>query len=124
MSETAYLRLRDLTKSYDGRTNAVDGISLDITRGEFLTLLGASGAGKSSVLLMIAGFEMPTAGEPADRRKRFGKRHVWVDEKGKLRAIEVRVGISDSSSTELLEGELKPGQTLVIGIDETPPGVR
>jgi spermidine/putrescine transport system ATP-binding protein len=41
----------------------VDDISLDIAPGEFLTLLGASGSGKTTTLRMIAGFEQPTAGE-------------------------------------------------------------
>jgi len=49
-------------KSYDGRTNAVDGISLEIAKGEFLTLLGPSGSGKTTTLMMIAGFEEPTSG--------------------------------------------------------------
>jgi spermidine/putrescine transport system ATP-binding protein len=42
---------------------AVDDISLEIAGGEFLTLLGASGSGKTTTLRMIAGFELPTAGE-------------------------------------------------------------
>jgi len=49
-------------KSYDGRANAVDGISLEIAKGEFLTLLGPSGSGKTTTLMMIAGFEEPTSG--------------------------------------------------------------
>ncbi len=59
---TSYLRLERLTKSYDGRTAVVDGIDLDIARGEFVTLLGPSGSGKTTTLMMIAGFELPTAG--------------------------------------------------------------
>jgi putative spermidine/putrescine transport system ATP-binding protein len=57
----SYLLLDRLVKSY-GRGNAVDGVSLDIARGEFITLLGPSGSGKTSTLMMIAGFEQPTAG--------------------------------------------------------------
>jgi putative spermidine/putrescine transport system ATP-binding protein len=70
-------------KSYDGRVNAVDGISLDIAKGEFLTLLGPSGSGKTTTLMMIAGFEGPTsgaielAGEDLTRRKPY-ERNIGV----------------------------------------------
>ena len=57
-----YLRLRDIVKSYDGRTNAVDGIGIDIERGEFITFLGPSGSGKTTTLMMLAGFEEPNSG--------------------------------------------------------------
>jgi len=57
-----YLRLRDVVKSYDGRTNAVDGVNIAIERGEFVTFLGPSGSGKTTTLMMIAGFEHPTSG--------------------------------------------------------------
>jgi putative spermidine/putrescine transport system ATP-binding protein len=60
--DSAYLRLCNLVKSYDGKTAAVDDVSIDIERGEFLTLLGPSGSGKTTTLLMIAGFETPTSG--------------------------------------------------------------
>ena len=56
------LELRSLTKRF-GDFVAVDGISLSIASGEFLTLLGASGSGKTTTLRMIAGFEPPTSGE-------------------------------------------------------------
>jgi putative spermidine/putrescine transport system ATP-binding protein len=59
---TEYLRLSNIVKSYDGKTNAVDDISIDITRGEFVTFLGPSGSGKTTTLLMIAGFEHPSSG--------------------------------------------------------------
>jgi putative spermidine/putrescine transport system ATP-binding protein len=58
----AYLSLRNIVKSYDGRTNAVDDISIEIERGEFVTFLGPSGSGKTTTLMMIAGFEYPTRG--------------------------------------------------------------
>jgi putative spermidine/putrescine transport system ATP-binding protein len=57
-----YLSLRNVTKSYDGKSNAVDDVSIEIERGEFITFLGPSGSGKTTTLMMIAGFELPTAG--------------------------------------------------------------
>jgi putative spermidine/putrescine transport system ATP-binding protein len=55
------IRLRGLVKRY-GEVAAVDGIDLDVQRGEFFTLLGPSGSGKTTTLRMIAGFELPDAG--------------------------------------------------------------
>jgi ABC-type Fe3+/spermidine/putrescine transport system ATPase subunit len=54
--------LKGLRKSY-GEVDAVAGIDLDVMDGEFFTLLGPSGSGKTTTLRMIAGFELPTAGE-------------------------------------------------------------
>ena len=56
------VQFTDLHKSY-GEVPAVRGIELDITAGEFFSLLGPSGCGKTTTLRMIAGFETPTAGE-------------------------------------------------------------
>src|SRR5680860_749891 len=53
--------LRGIRKNY-GRYTALDGIDLDIRRGEFLTLLGQSGCGKTTTLRLIAGFEPPSQG--------------------------------------------------------------
>jgi putative spermidine/putrescine transport system ATP-binding protein len=55
------IRLRALVKRY-GDLAAVDGIDLDVRRGEFFTLLGPSGSGKTTTLRLIAGFERPDAG--------------------------------------------------------------
>jgi putative spermidine/putrescine transport system ATP-binding protein len=55
------IRLRGLVKRY-GDTAAVDGVDLDVRRGEFFTLLGPSGSGKTTTLRMIAGFERPDEG--------------------------------------------------------------
>ncbi len=58
----AHVELRKLRKMY-GKTVAVDGIDLDIGKGEFMTLLGPSGCGKTTTLRMIAGLIEPTDGE-------------------------------------------------------------
>ena len=55
------LELRDLCKRFGGHL-AVDHLSLAIAAGEFLTVLGASGSGKTTTLRLIAGFEQPTTG--------------------------------------------------------------
>jgi len=60
--EAPDIRLRSLRKTY-GDVAAVDGIDLDVGRGEFFTLLGPSGSGKTTTLRMIAGFERPDGGE-------------------------------------------------------------
>ena len=55
------LTLTDLKKDFGGSV-AVNEISVEVRRGEFLTLLGESGCGKTTTLMMIAGFERPTSG--------------------------------------------------------------
>ena len=53
--------LRSVDKRF-GATVAADRVDLDIEDGEFLTLLGASGCGKTTLMRIVAGFERPDAG--------------------------------------------------------------
>src|ERR687895_2624224 len=55
------IRLDQVTKRFD-EVLAVDGLSLEVPRGDFFALLGPSGCGKTTTLRMIGGFEEPTAG--------------------------------------------------------------
>ena len=59
---SAAIKLDEVTKSFDGKVLAVDGVTLDIAAGEFFSLLGPSGCGKTTSLRMIAGFELPDSG--------------------------------------------------------------
>lgn len=62
------LELKNVSKHFASRdggagdVRAVDDVSIDIARGEFVTLLGPSGCGKTTTLRLIAGFEFPTYG--------------------------------------------------------------
>ena len=58
---SAFLQLESLSKRF-GSFAAVDGLSLELARGETLALLGPSGSGKSTTLRLLAGFEQPDAG--------------------------------------------------------------
>ena len=57
------IELRGITKVFEDGFRAVDDFSLEVKRGEFVTLLGPSGCGKTTTLRMIAGFEMPSEGD-------------------------------------------------------------
>jgi len=58
----SFLRIQNLYKTFD-RVIAVNGINLDIAQGEFFTLLGSSGCGKTTTLRMVGGLEKPDGGE-------------------------------------------------------------
>lgn len=55
------LRIRNLTKRYGGRA-VLDAIDLDLADGAYIAVMGESGVGKSTLLNLIAGLELPDAG--------------------------------------------------------------
>ena len=61
MARDDYIAMRNTSKHF-GSVKAVDDITFDIGEGEFFSLLGASGCGKTTLLRMLAGFEQPTLG--------------------------------------------------------------
>lgn len=58
-----------------------------------------------------------SAHERALARQKRSRRHVWIQDGFLLKAVEVQTGLSDSQFTELVKGDLKPGDKLVIGIE-------
>lgn len=59
--------------------------------------------------------KMVSADEKAETSKSLSQRHVWISDGKFLRARPVKIGISDNRFTELVTGELKKGEALVIG---------
>jgi NitT/TauT family transport system ATP-binding protein len=60
------IEIRDVSKRYattGGPVHALDTVSLDVARGEFVSILGPSGCGKSTLLLLVAGLLPPSGGE-------------------------------------------------------------
>ena len=62
MQNASLLSIRTIAKQF-GQHVVLRDISLEITQGEFLTILGESGSGKTTLLRIIAGFEQPSRGE-------------------------------------------------------------
>jgi spermidine/putrescine ABC transporter ATP-binding subunit len=58
----SYIKIQNISKHF-GAVVAVDQVDMDISEGEFFSLLGPSGCGKTTLLRMIAGLESPTSGE-------------------------------------------------------------
>jgi putative ABC transport system ATP-binding protein len=59
------VRTKDLVKEYvmgDTVLRALDGVSLDIRRGEYISIMGPSGSGKTTLFNMIGGLDRPTSG--------------------------------------------------------------
>ena len=59
----AMIRFEQVVKVYPGRQRAVDNVSFSIDQGEMIFIAGHSGAGKTTILKLIAGLLRPTSGE-------------------------------------------------------------
>lgn len=66
------LRIKNLTKVYNNKT-VLDNITFSVNDGEFLSILGSSGCGKTTLLRIIIGVETPTAGKITKDRKNITK---------------------------------------------------
>ncbi len=63
----AGLKLQAVSKSWDGKTEVIRPLTLDVADGEFIVMVGPSGCGKSTLLRMVAGLERVTSGD------------IWID---------------------------------------------
>lgn len=103
------IRLRGVTKTYESGTRALGPLDLDIRKGEFVSLLGASGCGKSTALRLIAGLAVPSSGsiEVPARASRHGIGFVfqeptlmpWTSVRENVRLPLKLAHISDAEST-------------------------
>lgn len=65
MFMSAVISVKNLSKTYEGGTHALDNVSLDIEEGEILALLGPNGAGKTTLISCICGLVTPSGGSVA-----------------------------------------------------------
>ena len=85
------IRVDNLTHTYGLNTpfcrNAVDGVSMEIYKGEFLGIIGHTGSGKSTLIQHLNGLLQPTGGTVS-----LGGKDIWADPK-KIRDVRFRVGL-------------------------------
>jgi ABC-2 type transport system ATP-binding protein len=100
-------RVRGLRKSYDGVTRALDGVDLDVRRGEVLAVLGPNGAGKTTLVEILEGHRLADAGEvsvlghdPARRERAFRARiGIVLQEQGVEQSLTVREAVELYAAT-------------------------
>ncbi|MDQ0474583.1 amino acid ABC transporter ATP-binding protein [Labrys wisconsinensis] len=113
------LRIRDLTKSFGGH-EVLKGISLDVHAGEVVSVIGASGSGKSTFLRCVNVMEMPDAGlldfEDVSFDFRAGSRTCPTEKQ--LRALRARIGMVFQSYN------LWPHKTVLENVIEAPIRVK
>jgi cell division transport system ATP-binding protein len=111
------IKLLDVSKVYPRTGSALDGLNLEVAKGEFIFLTGHSGSGKSTTLRLIHMAEKPTSGEvrvSGFSSQRTGRRDLWK--------VRRRVGFV------FQDFRLLPGRTaqdnvaFALEVTGTPPG--
>lgn len=88
MADSDLLVIDDLSKSYNGKSKALDGINVTVGRGEFVSVIGCSGAGKSTFLRCINRLIDPTEGSIV-----FNGEDVTKMSKRQLRGVRRRISM-------------------------------
>ena len=82
------IRFENVSKTYDGqRRAALEDVNVDIEKGEFVFLVGASGSGKSTFLRLILREQRPTKGRVFVAGRELNKLHSW-----KIPAMRRQIG--------------------------------
>jgi ABC-2 type transport system ATP-binding protein len=95
------IRVRGLRKSYDGAVQALDGVDLDVRRGELVAVLGPNGAGKTTLVEILEGHRSADSGEvsvlghdPTKRERAFRSRiGIVLQETGIDSSLTVREAV-------------------------------
>jgi len=74
------LRIEQVSRRFDGEVAALHGVSLEVERGEIVSLVGTSGCGKSTLLRIVGGLDFPSLGQ------------VWIDDEA-VRAPRPEIGM-------------------------------
>src|SRR5207244_1673295 len=106
------IHCRDLRKTYNGKVEAVRGLSLDIETGECFGLLGPNGAGKTTTIEILEGLLPPTSGEVTI----LG--HSW-----ERNPREVREWLGISLQETRLSEKLSVRETLILFLDGPTAGL-
>ena len=100
-----FLEVRDLSVHYN-KVEAIKGVSLELSQGQIVAILGANGAGKSTILRAISGVKIPTSGE------------IWFQGQridGKAPREIVKLGISHVPEGKRLFLEMSVEENLLMG---------
>jgi len=118
------LQIRQL-KKYFGDNRAVDGVDLDITAGEFVSLIGSNGAGKTTLVNLISAFLQPDEGEILFRGKNINTMSAADRVKsGIVRSFQLvhlfdRLSVLDNVALAIFSREGKTGKLAVFASSDS-----